>query len=149
MRGRKSSRRRRAMADRIKKAFYWKLAIPDRPGEGARVLRALKDNKANLLALSAFPRRGKTQMDFVPADVAAFQKAMRKAGFRLTGKRTLFLIQGGDRPGAVYGVMEKLGRAGINVTALEAVADGKGHFGAMFWVKPADVRKTAKALGIS
>jgi hypothetical protein len=149
MRGRKSSRRRRVMADRIKKAFYWKLPIPDRPGEGARVLRALKDHKVNLLALSAFPRRGKTQMDFVPANAAAFQKAMRKAGFRLTGKRTLFLIQGGDRPGAVHGVMEKLSRAGINVTALEAVADGKGYFGAMFWVKPADVRKTAKALGIS
>ncbi|MGZ8429937.1 MAG: hypothetical protein ACXW4S_10615, partial [Candidatus Deferrimicrobiaceae bacterium] len=59
------------------------------------------------------------------------------------------LIQGGDRLGAVHGVMEKLGRAAINVTALEAVADGKGHFGAMLWVKPADVRKAAKALGIS
>jgi len=149
MRGRKSSRRRREMADRITKAFYWKLAIPDRPGEGARVLKALKDHKVNLVAFSGFPRGRKTQMDFVPANAAAFQKAMRKAGFRLGGKRTVFLIQGGDRLGAVHGVMEKLGRAGINVTALEAVADGKGHFGAMLWVKPADVRKAAKALGIS
>jgi len=137
------------MADRITKAFYWKLAIPDRPGEGARVLQALKDHKVNLVAFSGFPRGRKTQMDFVPANAAAFQKAMRKAGFRLTGKKTVFVIQGSDRVGAVHGVMEKLGRAGINVTAIDAVTDGKGHYGAMLWVRPADVRKTARALGIS
>lgn len=137
------------MADRITKTSYWKLAVPDRPGEGARVFRALKEHKVNLAAFSGFPRGRKTQMDFVPANAAAFQKAMRKGGFRLTGKKTVFLIQGRDRVGAVHGVMEKLGRAGINVTAISAVTDGKGHYGAMLWVRPADVRKTARALGIS
>ena len=137
------------MADRITKAFYWKLAIPDRPGEGARVLRALKDHKVNLVAFSGFPRGRKTQMDFVPANAAAFQKAMKKAGFRVSGKKTAFLIQGGDRVGAIHRIMEKLGKAGINATAVDAVTDGKGHYGAILWVKPAEVRKAAKVLGIS
>jgi hypothetical protein len=149
MRGGKSSRRRRGMADRIIKAEYFKLETPNRPGEGARVLKALRDAKVNLVAFTGFPRGRKTQMDFIPTNAAAFQKAMRKAGFRVSGKKIAFLIQGGDRVGAVHRVMEKLGKAGINATAVDAITDGKGHFGAMLWVKPADVRKTAKILGIS
>ncbi len=137
------------MADRVTKTAYWKITTTNRPGQGARVLRALKDDGVNLVAFTAFPRGRKAQMDFVPANAAAFQKAMRKAGFRLSGRRTVFLIQGRDRVGAVHGVMEKLGKAGINVTAVDAVTDGKGHYGAILWVKPAAVRKAAKVLGVS
>ena len=143
------SRRRKEMADRITKAEYFKLETPNRPGEGARVLKALRDAKVNLVAFTGFPRGRKAQMDFVPTNAAAFQKAMKKAGFRVSGKKTAFLIQGGDRVGAIHRVMEKLGKAGINATAVDAVTDGKGHYGAILWVKPADVRKAAKVLGIS
>ena len=137
------------MADRIKKTEYFKLETPNRPGEGARVLKVLRDAKVNLAAFTGFPRGRKAQMDFVPENAAAFKKAMRKAGFRLSGKRTVFLIQGGDRVGAIHDVMGKLGKAGINATAIDAVTDGKGHYGAILWVKPGDVRKTAKVLKAS
>jgi len=38
-------------------------------------------------------------------------------------------------------------KAGVNITALDAVAAGGGRYGAILWVKPAEVRKAAKALG--
>ncbi|MDH3236974.1 MAG: hypothetical protein OEM47_00370 [Deltaproteobacteria bacterium] len=137
------------MADRIRKAEYYKLETPDKPGEGARVLKVLRDAKVSLVAFTAFPRGRKTQMDFVPRNGAAFRKAMKRAGLRVSAKKTVFLIQGGDRVGAIHKVMDTLGKAGINATAIDAVTDGKGHYGALLWVKAADVRKAAKVLGAS
>ena len=60
------------MADWIRKVDYFKMEIPDRPGEGARVLKVLRDAGVNLLAFTGFPRGRKTQMDFVPRNTAAF-----------------------------------------------------------------------------
>jgi hypothetical protein len=88
-------------------------------------------------------------MDFVPRNGAAFRKAMKRAGLRVSGKKTVFLIQGSDRVGAIHKVMDALGKAGINATAIDAVTDGKGHYGALLWVKAADVPKAAKVLGAS
>lgn len=143
------SRRRREMADRIRKVDYFKLEVPDKPGEGARVLKVLRDARVNLLAFSGFPRGRKTQMDFVPRNAAAFRKAMKRAGFLVSGKKPVFLIRGDDKVGAVYRVMETLGKAGINVTAIDAVSNGQGRYGAILWVKAKDVRKASSALGVS
>jgi predicted amino acid-binding ACT domain protein len=62
-------------------------------------------------------------------------------------KNTAFLVQGQDRPGVIAGIVSKLADAGVNITALDAVAAGEGRYGAILWVKPAEVRKAAKALG--
>lgn len=137
------------MTDRIRKVDYFKLETPDRPGEGARVLKVLKDARVNLMAFTGFPRGRKTQMDFVPRNASAFRKAMKRAGFQVSGKQFVFLIQGEDKVGAVYRVMETLGKAGINVTAVDAVSAGKGSFGAILWVKAKDVRRASVALGVS
>ena len=137
------------MADRILKTEYYKLETPNRPGEGARVLKVLRDAKVSLVAFTGFPRGRKTQMDFIPRNAAAFRKAMKQAGLPVSGKKTVFLIQGGDRVGAIHRVMDALGKAGINATAIDAVTDGKGHYGALLWVKAGDVRKAGKVLGAS
>jgi hypothetical protein len=149
MGGAAPSRRRREMADRIRKVDYFKVETSDRPGEGARVLKVLRDARVNLMAFSGFPRGRKTQMDFVPRNAAAFRKAMKRAGFQVSGKKPVFLIRGDDKVGAVSRIMETLGNAGINVTAVDAVSDGKGRYGALLWVKAKDVRKASKALGAS
>ncbi len=137
------------MADRIRKADYFKMESRNVPGEGAKVLEVLRDAKVNLLAFTGFPRGRKAQMDFIPENSALFVRAVKRAGYRVSAKKTVFLVQGGDRIGALQGVMEKLGQAAVNVIALDAVSGGKGHFGAMLWVKPTDVRRAAKALGVS
>ena len=58
-------------------------------------------------------------------------------------------MQGDDRPGAVADIMKQLESAKINITALTAVSAGVGRYGAILWVKPRDVNKAAKSLGIS
>ncbi len=137
------------MAEKICKVDYFYMISPNKPGEGARILAALQDAGVNLLAFSGFPHGRKAQIDFVPEDSAKFKAAAKKAGFQLSSKKTGFLVQGEDRPGAVARIMAKLAGLKINVTAIDAVAAGNGRYGAILWVKAADVRKAGKALGAS
>ena len=134
------------MADVIRKVVYYKTEVPDKPGEGARILGALKAEGVNLLAFSGFPSGRRAQMDFMPEDDALFKKAARKAGLKLSAKKTGFLVQGDDRVGAVSEIVTKIAAAKINITALDAIVAGEGRYGVIFWVKPADVRKTAKLI---
>ena len=136
------------MAETVRKVDYFYIETPDKPGEGAKVLAALRDAGVSLVGFTAFPRgRWGAQIDFIPEDPVAFKTAARKAELKLSAKKTGFLIQGEDRPGAIADIMGKLAAVNINVTASDAVCAGEGRYGAMLWVKPADVRKAAKALG--
>jgi hypothetical protein len=135
------------MADRIRRVQYFYIMAPDKPGEGAGALRVLRDAGVNLLAFSGFPAGRRSQLDFVPEDPAAFRAASRKARWKVTGPKVAFVVEGEDRPGAVAEILGKLAEAKVNVTATDAVCAGAGRFGVLFWVKPRDVNKAAKALG--
>lgn len=135
------------MADRIRRVPYFVMHVPNRAGEGARVLEVLKKNGVDLLAFSGFPQPGrKAQLDFVPANPAAFLKVARKAKWKVSPKKTGFLVQGKDRVGACAGFLGKLATAKVNVTAVDAVSAGAGRYGAIFWVKPRDIRRAARTL---
>jgi hypothetical protein len=135
------------MAQTIRRVDYFYIETPNRPGEAARALKALKDAGINLLAFSGFPKGRRSQLDFIPADPAAFVKVAKKAGWKLSAKKSGFLIQGEDRPGAVADILAKLADAKINVTAVDAVCAGADRYGAILWVKPPDLKRAAKALG--
>ena len=137
------------MADTICKVAYYKTDVPNKPGEGARLLGALKDAWVNLLAFSGFPNGRRAQVDFIPEDEAAFKKAAREAGLKLTARKSCFLAQGEDRVGAVADILSTLAGAKINVTALDAIVAGGGRYGVILWVEPQDVRKTARLIGAS
>ncbi len=130
----------------VRKVPYFKTMIPNRAGQGARVLAALKDAGVNLLAVQGFPAGGGAQLDLVPQNRAALTKAARKAGIRLSGPKPVFLIEGSDRPGAVAGVLAKLAAARINVTAIAGARAGGGRYGGFLWVKPGDVARAARVL---
>jgi hypothetical protein len=134
------------MPDAIRVVDYFYVTAPDKPGEGARVLNVLKEAGVNLVAFSAFPEGRRTQLDFFPADSAAFKQAAKKAKWKVVGPKRGFLLQGDDRVGAAAELLERLGTAKINVTAIDAVSV-EGRYGAIFWVAPKDVKKTAALLG--
>src|SRR4029453_2185234 len=137
------------MAGTVRLVEYFYITAPDKPGEGARALHALKDAGVNLLAFSGFPQGRRAQMDFIPADPAAFKQAVKKAKWKVVGPKRGFLVQGDDRVGAVADLLERLGSAKINVTAIDAVSITDGRYGAIFWVAPNDVKKAAALLGAS
>jgi len=137
-----------AMAEMIRTAQYFKMQVPDKPGEGARRLAVLRDAGVNLLAYSGFPRNRRAQLDLVPVDAMAFTHAVKLAKWKVQGPKVCFLAEGDDRLGAAADLTAKLAEAKINVTAMEAVCAGQGRYGAIFWVKPRDVKKAVKALGL-
>ena len=135
------------MADTIRKVDYCYVEVPDKPGEGARILRALREHGVSLLSLTAFPTKpGTTQLDLVAAS-GDLEKAAAKANLKVSAKKQAFFVTGADRPGAVADILARLAEAKINVTAANA-ACGQSGFGMILWVKPKDVDGAAKALGI-
>lgn len=130
----------------VRKVPYFKTMIPNRAGQGAKVLGALKDAGVNLLAVLGFPAGGGAQLDLVPQNRAALTKAARKAGIRLSGPKPVFLVEGSDRPGAIADVLAKLAAARINVTAIAAARAGGGRYGGFLWVRSRDVGKAARVL---
>jgi hypothetical protein len=138
------------MPDEIKRIDYYYASVPDKPGEGARILAALRDAGVNLIGVSAFPHGARrSQLDLIPEDGATFAQAVRAAGLKLSTKKSGFLLQGEDRPGAVADIAKRLAEANINVTSVQVFCAGSGRYGGMLWVEAPDLRKAAKALGIA
>ena len=134
------------MATTVRKTAYFSMKTPNRSGQGARLLNALAAHGVNLLAFTGFPNAGRAQVDFVPYDATRFTRAARKLGLKVSKRKTVFLVRGADKAGAVAGVCSKLASAGINMVAMDAVAAGGGRYGAMFWVKPRDVVRASRVL---
>jgi hypothetical protein len=130
-----------------RKATYSVLMVPARTGAGATVLGALAKGGVDLLALTGFPAgRGRAQIDLVTDDQAGVRRVAASEGWRISRTKRCFVIQGRDRVGAVHRELRKLARAGISVTAADAVAAGGRRFGMLLWVKPADYARAARAL---
>jgi len=62
------------MADRVRKVGYVYLTVPNRAGQGARILGALKQAKVSLVAYSGFPTDGGT------AQIDSWPKSRRPCG---------------------------------------------------------------------
>ena len=136
------------MADLIRTTQYFKMQIADKPGELAGILAPLRDAGVNLMAVHAFPRNRRTQVDVVPEDPTAFKNVAKVHKFKMQGPKMCLLVDGDDRPGALADLTDRLGSARINITAVTGLCAGQGRFGAILWVKPRDVKKAAKVFGI-
>ena len=130
----------------IRKADYYTMKVSQRPGAGAKLLAAMKAAGVNLLAFTGFPSGGGAQVDFIPENSARFRRAAKQAGLRVSKRKTVFLVRGSDRVGALTGMLGKLAAKKINLVALSAVTAGGGRYGMIFWVKPKDVGRTSRLL---
>ena len=138
------------MGDIIWQVKYYYTFVPNKVGAGARIINSLKAEGVDLFALNAFPvSAGRAQVDLLAPNIEVLISAAKKAGIKLVGPKDAFLIQGENRVGALADAIAKLAEAGISVTAAQAAASGEGRFGAIIWVRPRNVRKAARALGIS
>ena len=135
------------MADLIRTAQYYKMTIPDKSGTLAHMLAPLHGEGVSLLAVHAFPRNRRTQVDVVPEDPTAFKDVAKSLKLKVQGPKACFLVEGDDRPGALVDLTSRLGSAKISMTAVTGITAGQGRFGAILWVKAKDVKKAARLLG--
>ncbi len=135
------------MAYRIKKVNYCYVTVPSRAGQGAKILSEIKDAGISLLAFSGFPAKGgKAQIDLVADKISPISRVAKNNGWKLSKPKKAFLVQGTDEVGAVHKIVQKLADQKINVTAVDAVAAGKGCYGMIMWVKPKDYTRTSRIL---
>lgn len=136
------------MPDEVTRVDYYVGAIPNKAGEGAKVLNALKDAGISLTGFLGYHKTARLAeiVLVLPENSPSPAKAVKKVGVTLGKKCKAFLITGEDRVGALADSMGKLAAAGINVFTTHAVAGGAGRFGALIAVDPKDVKNAAKAL---
>ncbi len=135
------------MADNVQSVQHFGFSIKDEVGAGARVLKTLRDNDVDLIAVWAYPYgTGTARVEVVPKDAAGFAAAAKAAGLDVAEPTTAFYVTGDDRSGAIAEAFEKLARVNVSVEASQAVSDGRGHFGAVIYVAPADIQRAATAL---
>ena len=136
------------MAELIRTAQYFKMQIADKPGTLAGLLAPLRDAGVNLMAVHAFPRNRRTQVDVVPEDPTAFKNLAKVHQLKMQGPKMCLLVEGDDRPGALADVTDRLSSAKINMTAVTGLSAGQGRCAAILWVGSRDLKKAAKIFGL-
>jgi hypothetical protein len=95
----------------VRTAQYFKVQIADKPGTLAGVLAPLREAGGNLLAMHAFPRSRRTQVDVVPEDPTSFKAIAKAHKLKIQGPKMCLLVDGDDRPGALADLTDRLGSA--------------------------------------
>lgn len=135
------------MALVIKRVEYYNFTVEDHAGEGAKLLSLFAGVGVSLLAFKAVPlEAGRTQFTLFPNDGSKMTAGAKKAGLDLAGPHTALLIQGDDESGALADIYEKLSQANIHVTESSGIADIKGGYGVVLYLKQADCEKALAAL---
>lgn len=128
-----------------KRVTYFKAKIEDKPGSLHDLVKNLKAKDLGLLSLKGISQGTQGEILVVAKSPDKLRKAWTDAGL-LIEEGTAFYLSGVDKVGALNPDLDGLAKAGINIVATEAVATGRSY-GAILWVDPADVEKTAKVLG--
>jgi hypothetical protein len=136
------------MAATVRAVDYFYVMVKDRPGEACRLLSQLAAAHIDLLAFSAIPAGPLlTQLVIFPNSAENLARAAENTGLTLSGSQRAFLIQGDDQLGSLVDVHQKLCDAGINVVSSSGVADGRGGYGYVLYVRPEEYDKASSILG--
>jgi len=135
------------MALAIKRVEYYNTTVEDHAGEGSKLLSLFASVGVNLLAFKAVPLEPKrTQFTLFPNDSLKMTDGAKKAGLELDGPHSALLIQGDDESGALADIYEKLSQAAIQVDESSGIANIKGSYGVILYIKQEDCEKAMAAL---
>jgi hypothetical protein len=137
------------MAFKVRRVDYFATTVRDEPGEAYNLLTALANLGVNLLAFAAVPTGPlHTQLTIFPEDSARLANEAKKGHLVLDGPHPALLVQGDDELGSLAELHMKLLRASVNVYAATGVADGRGSFGYVIYVRPEQYNIAVAALGL-
>jgi prephenate dehydratase len=129
-----------------KRVTYFKTKVEDKPGALLALTKDLKAKNLMLTGLKGFGQTGAGEVLVIAKNPEKLRNTWKNASI-LVEEGTAFFISGTDKTGALIPGLEAIANAGINITAIDAIAVG-GRFGSLLFVAPADVDKTVQALGV-
>ena len=134
------------MSHTIRRVDYFYVTVRDEPGQAYDLLSQLRRLGVNLLAFTAVPLGpDATQLTLFPEDPPKLREAANAARLEYNGPHRALLIQGDDELGALERIHARLAEAGVNVYASSGVADGRGHFGYVIYVRPEEYDRAVRA----
>ncbi len=137
------------MAFTVRRIDYFYIMLTESPGIAYEVLSALAEQGVNLAAITAVPfGPAHTQLTVFPDDTAKMQRAAQQANIPLDGPHPALVVQGDDEVGALAQIHEKLLSANVHVFASTGVADGRGGYGYIIYVRPEEYEQAAEALNV-
>ncbi|MDJ0754148.1 MAG: hypothetical protein QNJ45_11555 [Ardenticatenaceae bacterium] len=135
------------MAYSIQPVDYYFATVADEPGEAYKLLSILRELGIDLLAFTAVPvGMHHTQLALFPDDSPALVHEAKQAGLNLEGPHQAIMVQGDDELGALADIHWKLFEANVNVYASSGLADGKGTYGYIIYVRPDEFDRAVVAL---
>ena len=137
------------MALTVRRIDYFYITVDQSPGLGYEVLSGLAAENVNLVAVTAVPfGPSRTQLTVFPDDTETMRRAARLANIPLDGPHPALVLQGDDEVGVLANIHQKLVDANVHVFASNGVADGKGGYGYVIYVRPEEYERAAQALGV-
>ena len=137
------------MACCVKRVDYFSTTVRDQPGEAYSLLKTLADLGIRLLAFTAVPVGPlHTRLTLFPEDGGKLVHEARADHLELDGPHPALLVQGDDELGSLVDFHMKLYNARVNVYASTGVADGRGSFGYIIYVRPEEFDRASVALGL-
>jgi hypothetical protein len=132
----------------VKKGEYFNITVDGDAGEGFKLLSVFAAAGVNLLAFKAVPvEPTRTRFTLFPDDSSKMKDGAKRAGLDLDGPHTALIIQGDeDESGACSDIHEKVSRAGIAVCESTGIANIKGSYGVVLYLKQEDCEKAIAAL---
>ena len=125
---------------------YFKITREDRPGALLGILQDLKSKHVGLSGLwGQDTQPGQAEVYFVAKSPNKIRDTWKSSGMNFE-EGTGFFVKGVDRTGALVKTLDAVAKAGVNIVASGAMAFS-GNYGLFIRVAPADVEKTAQALG--
>ena len=137
------------MASHIRRVEYFYTTVRDQPGEAYKLLHLLTELGINQLAFAAVPTGlMRTQLTIFPEEPQKLISEARRAKLDLDGPYSALLVQGDDELGALAEIHRRLFEIGVNVYASTGVADGRGSYGYVIYVRPEEFEQAAQALEV-
>jgi hypothetical protein len=138
------------MALDIKKVEYYNITVDGYAGEGYKLLSVFAGVGVNLLAFKAVPVEPKrTRFSIFPDDSSKMKNGAKKAGLNLDGPHSALIVKGyDDESGECANIHEKLSQAGIDVCESSGIANIKGSYGVVLYLKQEDCEKAMAALEV-
>ncbi len=132
----------------FKKVEYYYITVDGHAGEGSKLLSVFAGAGVNLLAFKAVPVEPmRTQFSLFPDDSLKMKNGAKKAGLNVDGPHFALVIKGyDDESGALADIYERLSQADINVYESSGIANIKGSYGVVFYLKQEDCEKAIETL---